>query len=331
MKRGIMIALKIVFSLGLLALLFYRFPLTLERWRTEWENLQWNWFWLSLLTAAISIIIGIARWHFLLKTQDIHLGFVHTLAIGFIGLFFSIFSIGVIGGDAARAFYLFQIKKIKKTPALFSIFLDRILGFLGLCALAFCALPLSWRWLSQEPESKIFVLFLSTMLGAGMIGLLSALLFRKKNWGLFHLIKRWSWGKNLLEQMDQALEICLQKGKTLISVCFILSIGVHLSLIFCGYFLARAFSLPIPFLLMTGMMPIVNAVITLPITISGLGLRETAFLLLFRGAHIGEEKAFIFSLTYWILAVILALIGGLLYIFYRCPKELRTNKVTAHQ
>ncbi|MEZ5405292.1 MAG: lysylphosphatidylglycerol synthase transmembrane domain-containing protein [Verrucomicrobiia bacterium] len=326
-----MIALKAGFSLGLLALLLYRFPISAERWHIEWKNLQWHWFWLSLLAATISIIIGITRWHFLLKTQKIFLDFKHTLAIGFIGLFFSIFSIGIIGGDAARVFYLFQIEKMKKTPALFSIFLDRSLGFLGLFALALCALPLSWHWLSQEPETKIFVLFLAAFLTLGIIGLVSLVFFRKKNWGLFHLIKRWDWGEKLLQQTDQILEICFREGKTILTVCFGLSLGVHLSLIFCGYFLARAFSLPIPFLLTAGMMPLVNAVITLPVTISGLGLRETAFLLLFRGAHLEETKAFIFSITYWILAVILALIGGLLYIFYRCPKQPRENKVQSHK
>lgn len=330
MKRGLMIVIKAVVSLGLLGLLFYRFPISLERWQLEWENLQWGWFGLSLLAAAISVVIGLGRWHFLLRTQGILLPFRHVQAIGWIGLFFSIFSVGIVGGDAARAFYLFQMENIKKTPALFSILLDRFLGFLGLCAVALCALPLSWRWLSREPETRWFVLILAGLLGLGILGFMSFVFFRKKGWGLFHLLEKTRWGKKAFPQIDQLLEVCRREGKLVLSACLVLSIGVHLSLIFCGYFLARAFSLPIPFLMMAGMMPLVNMAITIPITISGLGVRETAFLLLFQGSGVGEEKVFIFSLSYWLEAVILALVGGALYIFYRCPKELLANKVKSH-
>lgn len=130
-----------------------------------------------------------------------------------------------------------------------------------------------------------------------------------------------------MEPIDQVVETCLRQKKIVLGTCLGLSAGVHFSLILCGYGLARVFSLPIPFYLMACLMPLVNVAITLPITISGLGVREALILFLFQISHLNEGKALLFSLSYWLVGLIISAVGGIFYIFYRCSEPLKDNKV----
>ena len=329
MKKSLVILLKVVISLGLLGFLFYRFPVSLEKWRGEWENLNWGWLLLTLLTGTMANLFGMLRWHFLLKTQNIPLPFSKVVVIGWIGLFFSNFSIGVVGGDVARIFYLSKLYPDQKSKSVFSILLDRVMGFLGLCAIALLVLPLSWRWFGNANEIRVLINVLLIILAFGLLGLISLVLFRKKNFGLFYFLARQKRFQKWFEHIDQVIEACLRQKKIILGTCLSMSVGVHLSLIVCGYCLARAFSLPVPFFLMAAIMPMVNIAISLPITISGLGVREALILLLFQSSHLGEGKALLFSLSLWLAGLILAAGGGVFYIFYRCSNPEKTDKITS--
>ena len=328
MKKSYFIFIKVFVSLGLLSFLFYRFPISLETWQAEWKSLKWEWFVFTLLAAVVANLIGFWRWYFLLKIQGVPLAFSQVTAIGWISLFFSNFSIGILGGDVARVFYLLRLYPAQKSKAIFSVLLDRVIGFLGLCAVAFFVLPLSWKWLGTRAEIQTLMGWLLAVLFFGLLGLVSLLFFRKKNFGLFSLVNRTAWGRKLLEPIDQVVEVCLQQKKIVLGVCLGLSVGVHFSLILCGYGLARVFSLPIPFYLMACLLPLVNVAITLPITISGLGVREALVLFLFQASHLDERKALLFSLSYWLVGLIIAAGGGIFYIFYRCSEPLKGNKIT---
>ena len=328
MKKTIFLLVKLIVSLSLLGLLFYRFPISWEKLRAQGESLNWGWVLFSLLMGALANLIGMGRWYLLLKTQGVPLSFSNVIGISWVSLFFSNFSIGIVGGDVARIFYLLKLYPNQKSQAVFSILLDRILGFLGLCAIALFILPLSWRWLVAKREMQFLTIVLLFVLGLGVLGLVSLLIFRKKNFGFFALLNRKQWGQKILMEIDRVIEACLQQKKKVLGACFGMSAGVHVSLILCGYGLARAFSLPVPLFLMMCMMPMVNVAVVLPITISGLGLRETLILFLFQISHLDQEKALLFSLSYWLTGLILAAGGGVFYIFYRCSDPLKNDKVT---
>jgi hypothetical protein len=59
--------------------------------------------------------------------------------------------------------------------------------------------------------------------------------------------------------------------------------------------------------------PLISFSLTLPISISGLGVRETTFVLLFGQAGVEEPRALALSLTFYAVTIAVGLVGGALY------------------
>lgn len=71
------------------------------------------------------------RWHFLLRSQGLVLQLWHTMRFVAMGAFFATFLPGGAGGDLVRGVYIYQASHGRRTPALLSIFIDRLIGLLA--------------------------------------------------------------------------------------------------------------------------------------------------------------------------------------------------------
>lgn len=104
------------------------------------------------------ILLGSWRWFLLNSVQRINLDFFSTFIATYIGAAFNNILPGAVGGDFVRWFYL--VKKIpdKKSAVLFSLFLDRILGFIGVFLTV--ALVFSSRMQAVSQNPKLYYPFL---------------------------------------------------------------------------------------------------------------------------------------------------------------------------
>jgi uncharacterized protein (TIRG00374 family) len=94
-----------------------------------------------VLAGAIGIyivaqLIFVARWSLLLKVQSISIGFWPAVRLHFLGLFYNNCLPGSIGGDFPRAWYVTKHTD-KKLEAALSVFVDRIIGLIGMIIMAF--------------------------------------------------------------------------------------------------------------------------------------------------------------------------------------------------
>jgi uncharacterized membrane protein YbhN (UPF0104 family) len=88
------------------------------------------------------------------------------------------------------------------------------------------------------------------------------------------------------------------------------SIVIQMVAIFSVYVLASGLSLNISFLSLVIFLPIVFIVTLIPVSISGIGLREGAFVLLFGTIGISPDKAMTLSLI-WFVSVVIGSLWGL--------------------
>src|SRR6202040_2504779 len=90
----------------------------------------------------------------------------------------------------------------------------------------------------------------------------------------------------------------LQRPVALIPA-IVLSLILQASLAVCQYLLAQGLGLNVPLAAFMLCVPIANVFASLPITLNGLGVRETAYLVLFSLAGIGKTDAIALSLLYF--------------------------------
>ena len=85
---------------------------------------------------------------------------------------------------------------------------------------------------------------------------------------------------------------------------------------FSIYLLSVSLSTHISFGKILLVMPVIFVLCMIPVTMNGLGLREWAFVL-FLGPNVGEAAAFSLSLLYLAMFLLISLIGGIVYLFWR--------------
>lgn len=243
----------------------------------------------SVFICLISVYIAAIRWRLLLpqkfKTKQL-------FSFALIGSFFNTFLPGTIGGDAVKTYYLY--KEINSgSMSLSSVFMDRYIGFLSLMFIALCSFVFGFKYLSGT--------FIEWLLPAIILGFIiaSVMLF-----GL-RLGKKIKLVRDFYDYFDHH-----KNQRSLIVKTFFLSIIIQTMSLFSMYVIALGLGQQAPIIYYFIFFPVITVVSTLPISISGLGVREAAFVLLFGIIGISPDMATAMSLA-WFISIACGGLAGL--------------------
>ncbi len=250
----------------------------------------------AIFLYILAQVISTLRWKLLLPGV---LGVRKLFSLYMIGAFFNTLLPGVIGGDAVKGFYLYQATG-RGSLTLASIFMDRYLGFVVLIAICALAFPFGYKYFyGSRLEWLLPLVVLSFIIG-------SFLVFGLR---LGKRIKILSGFYDYFHAYRNQKEVI---GKTLL-----LSVLVQLSGIFSVYILALGIGQHIPFLACLIFVPLIVMFTTLPISISGFGVREGAFVLFFGLIGIKPGVATAISLSWFVSITAGSLLGLIEYIKYK--------------
>lgn len=261
---------------------------------------------LALLIGLTGIVLRAWRWQVLLRAVNARLPFSRLVYLYFVGAFFNTFLPTGFGGDVVRV--LEAGGEADRAQVAGTTVVDRLTGFIMLFALALAALPFAGGLLTPA---------LTGAIAAGGLGLLagSALLFegRLLRWiaGRLPLPKALSLtGDGWLARMYAAITAC---GRGALLRALSVSLLFNLSLMLAGMLIALALKIAVPAAALFVIVPVATVSLLLP-SISGLGVREQAYVLLFAQLGVGTEQALAFSLAYYSLDLTAGLVGGLIYL-----------------
>jgi uncharacterized protein (TIRG00374 family) len=262
-------------------------------------------------------LLATVRWQILLRIQGISISSVQAGAVVMIGLFFNQFLPGGVGGDAMRLYFIFKQSPTKKIGATLSVAMDRLFGLLAILFLAGTSFALRFRWLTRSGTSLHIEYLALALLGVG-VAFLIAFLWLVVSGFLGRLPKRLPFRK-LIVQSGNAL-VRYRAYPISMAMAFLITLVAHVAYytsFYCAGQSLRAGSGHSATLAdILTIMPLVNTITSLPISIGGLGLRETLFQqLLGHLAHVPPGiAAFTASLGYT-NQVFWAVIGGAIFLF----------------
>ena len=259
-------------------------------------------FFSAVFLYIFSQLISSFRWKLLLPEN---FTIKKLFSIYMIGAFFGSFMPGIIGGDAVRAYYL--NKKAKKMSlTLASIFMDRYLGYVSLMLIGISAAPFAFHYFVDSSYKWLMpVIFAAFIVG-------SFLFFN------LQLGKRF---RGISEFYEYFITLKTQK-RTIIKAVLISFLVQFLNFLMVGI-LAAGMGAKIPLLLLFVFLPIIITITTIPVSISGLGVREGAFVILLGLIGVKPEVATSLSLA-WFFSVFAGSIPGLV-IYFALTKK--TEKV----
>lgn len=305
------VLLKGIVTLGLLAFLVSRINLR-EFWRVL-GSAHLGILMVGVAMQFASILLSVNRWGTILANFDIRTPFLPLAKISLIGSFFNLFLPSAIGGDFFRAYYLSKREHRGMSTTLTTTILERNAGLCALLMIGACALGF---WHVRVQRFSLAHLFLGLILA-----------FILANVALFHpwmhgrLTRLLKWLK--LKDVEAKLELiysglnALRKNRSSVLWAILLSLGIQFVSVANVWIASRAIDLDVPFHIFLAFVPLINLSIMVPLTINGIGLRESLYYLLFTQVGLSPERSVSLSLLQFSIMIMASLPGGIVYSLYK--------------
>lgn len=302
MRDKVVNLLKIAISLGLLALLVWKVG-----WRETWETVSQidpRYLLAAWTIYVFSMLLRGYRWQVLLQIQRLTVPLSRLVTLYFIGTFFNSVLPTGFGGDVVRMLELTKASH-QRAKAVGTVLVDRLTGFVVLFAMATVALPFSYQLIPVPVTAMILIITALTFLGVWL-----ALSDRVWRW-----IHRLPLVRNLLEQPRvQHFRSSIAAYRTpAIANALLASLLFNVLLMVINYLIALGLGVRISLWYFLIFIPVISFLLALPVSFSGLGVREGGYVLLFAQAGVPSSLALAMSLCVYAMAVATGLIGGVLY------------------
>lgn len=248
------------------------------------------------------------RWSVILK-KDMDVSYLRLLSIYFVGMFFNNFLPTMVGGDVVKGYYLYKHSR-KGDVALASIFMDRYSGFTALMVITTLALIPGYSLIKGTGLPGFFVLLIGGFTAMSMVIWIGPL----HSWAMRIAAKVHFYGIN--RKIDTVYRVLMsyKRHRDILVKAFVCSVIVQCNVMIGYYVIGWGMGLDVPIAYYFLFIPLTTAISMLPISLSGLGIREGAFVFLFAMAGATKEEALTLSLMWFAVGVIVSLIGGIEYV-----------------
>ncbi len=262
----------------------------------------------GVLVAGLALFVGQGlvmswRWHRIVSLLGGRLSFGRAIRWVFIGLFFNQALPSTVGGDAVRVWLLHR-DGTAKGAAFSSVFLERSTGLVITGLLVSVCLPSIWTAIAHN-ELRYVLLFagpvlLTLLLSLGFVGpRLAALLPGRSSAAVVDVMDSI---RKLVAQPPAAAEMTV-----LGTLSALLGFGVV-------YLLGQRLGLDLSIVSYVSLVGGAILLSVLPISLGGWGLRELSMVALFGAVGVKAADALAMSIAYGVLALLVALPGGLAWL-----------------
>lgn len=264
-----------------------------------------------------SVSLQSLRWKFLLKAWDVEQQLGVLFRNIMTGLFLNNFLPGSLGGDAYRLYSGGRdTGKVESVAA--TIFYERVLSYGSLVTLGL--LVLSMRF---DLASDWFFWLLLGGVFLGLTGLTAISTLPAFGRWAENFVARFPFAERLrLKDWVHSFRFKLRHPGVLAGVFFI-SLLIQFVDIVAFRLVAAAIQLPVELSDLLLFVPLLYLAILLPLSVNGIGIRESIFVIFSSSWGITSADAVAFSLTVFALNLAGSLVGGIIYWFDR---PTQTNK-----
>ena len=264
--------------------------------------------WLAAATAAMFAeqTLTAVTWAMLLRARGLRIGIGRVVHIFYLSFFLGTWLPSSSGPDFVRTYYL--ARHVDGYEAVGSMLLLRFISLLGLGLFAVAGI------LALPSRVPVEALLLALLLLGGSAGAL-AIGFTEgpRRWAtaVLEAIGLQSLGRILGKLHDALLAYRGAPGTVLAAT--LVSLLVQFLRILTIYYAGLSLGAAVPLLDYLVLVPVTTVITLLPVSLSGLGVREGAFVWFFGRAGMREATAFSLGLLVFGLSLVLWVVGAALY------------------
>ena len=171
-KKTAVTVVKVAISVGILATLIL-LPSNQQAFREVWEKPKnWGMFAVAGGCCLAAVCITILRWYWLVRALGLPFRLRDAFRLGFFGYLCNFISLGAVGGDVFKAVFLAREQPGKRTEAVATVVIDRILGLFALMLVV--SVAAWWADLLAMGQRRLDIICYSawTATGVLMVGVL---------------------------------------------------------------------------------------------------------------------------------------------------------------
>lgn len=289
----------------------------------DWENsilsspgrLSSEWVAAGVVLAGVTVLLTAFRLWVLLWAQGIRITLWRSVELTLIGNLFNLVAVGSLGSDAARIFLLIRDHPERKMAVTLTVMFDHLVGLVAMSIVFFVLTAGQFDALaSQSEETKTILRFSWAFFSGGLVGIV--VMFVLSAPFIHDRIKGKLMGTRFagLRKFPEALDVYRRKwGFALVAtVAAIVMLPVYYASFWCGARAAGSMVEAGPILVA---MPVVDMLSAMPVSISGLGVREASMKILMEDlTGMKPDVAVAASLIGFVCSLVWALMGGLLFL-----------------
>ncbi len=268
------------------------------------RTLDWRWWAGGMAVAVTAHTLAGIRWAGLARPVGFRLSYLSFVRRFFEGVFFSLCLPTSIGGDVVKAYRLAGTSSGRLLAAC-TVLADRLTGLSALVVLAATTLLANQFGLS---------LAAAVCLAAGFVACVTA--------GLVLTVGSLDWLLSRIPVLHAARSFVAkllpyQQKPRLLARAVGWSMLIQIGFICCVMLMARGMGLPVPIRAWFYAVPLVSLATVLPISISGVGIREVGFVHLLAEYGVTEEQAVALGMLWFLAQVGNGMLGGISFLFER--------------
>jgi len=338
-KRLLLGSLKLLLAVTILGFLIARIQTHdgFERLLNEPKH------WPSLLLAQGMVLTGFSlsfvRWYLLIRGLGLPFHLRDAFRLGSLGYMLNQVSPGSVGGDLLKAVFIAKEHPEKKTEAVASVLLDRVIGLYAILLVASVGLILLGQAapIGQTTEPNAILRTMQTIVwtaaAAGTVGLMLALSPAATGNRVRQLADHIPVVGPTAIRLLETVAVYRHRRRYLAGALG-LALVTHNLVIVAFWIICRSLPVYDPSLIENAsVVPLGLAISTLPLTPGGLGTLEAGFEFLFTTIGAAEGDGTIIALTYRAMTYGVATIGACYYLTARksVDRLLREAEILAEE
>ncbi len=308
-RRWLAFAVKVAVSALLIVLLLAR--LSLAEIKTALANPRWSILVASLFVYGLSAVTGAMQWAWILRVSGIKAPARELHRLYLIGLFFNNFLPANVGGDAVKIFDLGR-REGRPLKVFCATLLDRLLGLSSLTFLALLAVAIATVRATALPP--VYPLFVAMVL---WFSLMVVLLSGRVASRIPPLLRQLGWARVADRYEGVVAEFRLYRSQERwFGLIFLFALLVQTLRVMTHIIVAMGLNIALTMqqaLQLFVLVPLLGILIALPISVNGIGLRESASAVTFTSAGIAPQDAVAMELSAYLVQVSFSLVGGWLF------------------
>lgn len=276
MKKWLLFLVKLIFTIACLWWAFsgeeFKNAEILRRADIHWEWIAW-----AVGLGGITYFLSSFRWWILLRAQGIRISVLRGFELTLMGEIFNLVTVGGVGGDVAKVYLLNRQHPERKLAVTMSLMVDHLVGLVAMSALFFALTAGRFDQLENQSVLGKGVIHFGWIFFGGGLAMVLMMFVVASPWvhdKIHKPGKKMRWES--IRRVPRIYDVYRKKwGHALLALLVsALMLPVEYSIFWCAFHsIGHAESL----WTVISTTPVVEAVSALPLSISGIGVREKMF------------------------------------------------------